>query len=218
MRTAIFSLLLLATFSVQAFTVTVDSTHREVEAHSEIVGESSDHDYLDTFAAGSWNENVSTFVSDQYFTNDNSASAGQNSNIGASGSYSLYEISYSGGGGFSGWDNNWGTSSFSATITFDQGVYYSVSGSCGIYGSVGGTLFDDNGCGSADGSFSGSGYLEAGTYNLNAFAAMYSGGSSSGGSNSNFNASFSAVPIPAAVWLFGSALAGLGWLRRRQQP
>jgi len=25
----------------------------------------------------------------------------------------------------------------------------------------------------------------------------------------------SVVPIPAAVWLFGSALAGLGWLRRR---
>jgi hypothetical protein len=26
----------------------------------------------------------------------------------------------------------------------------------------------------------------------------------------------SAVPIPAAVWLFGSALAGLGWIRRKQ--
>ena len=26
----------------------------------------------------------------------------------------------------------------------------------------------------------------------------------------------SVVPIPAAVWLFGSALAGLGWLRRKQ--
>jgi hypothetical protein len=26
----------------------------------------------------------------------------------------------------------------------------------------------------------------------------------------------SAVPVPAAVWLFGSALAGLGWIRRRQ--
>jgi hypothetical protein len=25
-----------------------------------------------------------------------------------------------------------------------------------------------------------------------------------------------AVPIPAAVWLFGSALAGLGWIRRRK--
>lgn len=29
----------------------------------------------------------------------------------------------------------------------------------------------------------------------------------------NINASV--VPIPAAVWLFGSALAGLGWLRRK---
>lgn len=26
----------------------------------------------------------------------------------------------------------------------------------------------------------------------------------------------SEVPVPAAVWLFGSALAGLGWMRRRQ--
>ena len=26
----------------------------------------------------------------------------------------------------------------------------------------------------------------------------------------------SEVPIPAAVWLFGSALAGLGWIRRKQ--
>jgi hypothetical protein len=27
---------------------------------------------------------------------------------------------------------------------------------------------------------------------------------------------FSVVPIPASVWLFGSALAGLGWIRRKQ--
>jgi hypothetical protein len=26
----------------------------------------------------------------------------------------------------------------------------------------------------------------------------------------------SIVPVPAAVWLFGSALAGLGWMRRKQ--
>jgi hypothetical protein len=25
-----------------------------------------------------------------------------------------------------------------------------------------------------------------------------------------------AVPVPAAVWLFGSALAGLGWQRRKK--
>jgi hypothetical protein len=30
------------------------------------------------------------------------------------------------------------------------------------------------------------------------------------------NLTYSVVPIPAAVWLFGSALAGLGWLRRKQ--
>ena len=31
-----------------------------------------------------------------------------------------------------------------------------------------------------------------------------------------FSTSWSVVPLPAAVWLFGSALAGLGWLRRRR--
>jgi hypothetical protein len=30
------------------------------------------------------------------------------------------------------------------------------------------------------------------------------------------NVTVSAVPVPAAVWLFGSGLAGLGWLRRKQ--
>jgi hypothetical protein len=30
------------------------------------------------------------------------------------------------------------------------------------------------------------------------------------------NVYLQAVPVPAAVWLFGSALAGLGWMRRKQ--
>jgi len=30
------------------------------------------------------------------------------------------------------------------------------------------------------------------------------------------NINVSEVPIPAAVWLFGSALAGLGWLSRKR--
>lgn len=29
---------------------------------------------------------------------------------------------------------------------------------------------------------------------------------------------FTIVPVPAAVWLFGSALLGLGWLRQRRRP
>jgi hypothetical protein len=31
----------------------------------------------------------------------------------------------------------------------------------------------------------------------------------------NYGLKASTVPIPAAVWLFGSALAGLGWIRRK---
>jgi hypothetical protein len=30
------------------------------------------------------------------------------------------------------------------------------------------------------------------------------------------NVNINEVPIPAAVWLFGSALGGLGWMRRRK--
>jgi len=39
------------------------------------------------------------------------------------------------------------------------------------------------------------------------------------GSTSNYyisEANISAVPVPAAVWLFGSALGALGWVRRRK--
>jgi hypothetical protein len=34
--------------------------------------------------------------------------------------------------------------------------------------------------------------------------------------NASIATAWSVVPLPAAVWLFGSALAGLGWFRRRQ--
>ncbi|MGI9289665.1 MAG: VPLPA-CTERM sorting domain-containing protein [Gammaproteobacteria bacterium] len=50
---------------------------------------------------------------------------------------------------------------------------------------------------------------------------MYFGVSDFGGSPATLQVrgtvnSISAVPIPAAAWLFGSALAGLGWMRRKQ--
>ena len=37
-----------------------------------------------------------------------------------------------------------------------------------------------------------------------------------GNSLSMDNMVVTTVPVPAAVWLFGSALAGLGWIRRKQ--
>ena len=40
---------------------------------------------------------------------------------------------------------------------------------------------------------------------------------SPGGSFLVRNSQLSVVPLPAAVWVFGAALAGLGWLTRRQK-
>jgi hypothetical protein len=57
-----------------------------------------------------------------------------------------------------------------------------------------------------DNSWTGIAKLELGSTRGEAYGAV-------GGYDNIFVTS---VPIPAAVWLFGSALAGLGWLRRRQ--
>jgi hypothetical protein len=35
------------------------------------------------------------------------------------------------------------------------------------------------------------------------------------GNNSIYEVALTPVPVPAAVWLFGSALGLLGWMRRR---
>ncbi|MDB4307754.1 VPLPA-CTERM sorting domain-containing protein [Gammaproteobacteria bacterium] len=45
---------------------------------------------------------------------------------------------------------------------------------------------------------------------------LYDGRIITAGDGVSFRAYGSAVPIPAAAWLFGSALAGLGWIKRKQ--
>lgn len=52
-----------------------------------------------------------------------------------------------------------------------------------------------------------SGNLIAGTYYLDIF----------GDAGLGYSGSISAVPLPAAAWLFGSALLGMGALRRKQK-
>ena len=66
-----------------------------------------------------------------------------------------------------------------------------------------------------------SGFLIDGVYTINATAVISGGGFNGGGAWYDFNGEFGTtavafVPVPAAVWLFGSALAGLGWMRRKQ--
>jgi hypothetical protein len=64
-------------------------------------------------------------------------------------------------------------------------------------------------------------YLAEGAPGSQSFAIMKLGPFDTLGESGQVIASgttVSAVPIPAAVWLFGSALAGLGWLRRDRQP
>lgn len=64
-----------------------------------------------------------------------------------------------------------------------------------------------------------SGFLADGDYQINVNAGV--GHPNSGGADFDFTGEFGTsevafVPIPAAVWLFGSGLGFLGWMRRRQ--
>jgi len=59
-------------------------------------------------------------------------------------------------------------------------------------------------------------YADINRLEFTSFGGVFAGGD--GGNGAQFamdNFTYSAVPIPAAAWLFGSALAGLGWMRRR---
>jgi hypothetical protein len=68
------------------------------------------------------------------------------------------------------------------------------------------------------GSFSDLIALDAGTYEMTLSLGVNSYANENMGvvtASPTMNFNVTAVPIPAAVWLFGSALAGLGWFRRK---
>ena len=58
-------------------------------------------------------------------------------------------------------------------------------------------------------------FLSTGAFTVNLLPNVNCSGCT-GVSGTLATASMSAVPVPAAAWLFGSALAGLGWMRRKQ--
>lgn len=81
-------------------------------------------------------------------------------------------------------------------------------------------FFDGNIATQADGPFSFSGTLSAGTYTLMIDALAFVDGSQYATSGFNYDlqlTAVSAVPLPAAAWLFGSGLIGLiGFARRKK--
>jgi hypothetical protein len=106
------------------------------------------------------------------------------------------------GGAFSFYGADFSTALFGDPALMDSGIYGQVFG--------GGSAVDPIGSGDWLN-------LESVSFSLGAF--FLAGGS--GFSSTTLvltidNVNAQVVPLPAAVWLFGSALAGLGWMRRKQ--
>ncbi|MCW9014297.1 MAG: VPLPA-CTERM sorting domain-containing protein [Gammaproteobacteria bacterium] len=96
--------------------------------------------------------------------------------------------------------------------------------------SLTGNLFTDSlGLGSASVNFNGhtstalddpfsfNGYLAAGTYNLSIDALAYIDSASRATASFDYDLQLTAVPVPAAVWLFGSGIVALVGLARRKK-
>lgn len=95
---------------------------------------------------------------------------------------------------------------FQVTFTLDQAHSYSAS-------SYGSGQFSLSNVFSGTGALNYSGILEPGTYDL--YFGLYSSGS--GSASGDFEMTLaSAVPVPAAVWLFASGLLGMIGVARRK--
>jgi hypothetical protein len=208
------AVLLLVTGLAQAFSVTVDSASRSVSAAADDFGGGYNYDGDSTALTGDWSSEAHAGV--QYASGESD----QTSNIRATGEYAVYSIDYSGYARSGGVDYGRGSTSLSVWLTFSEDVFY---------------LLDTSTCqnnislrldgGSSIGLCSPGnrvGLIEAGRYRLdmgntaNVSGVDDNGYATGASSRSDYIVSFSKVPVPAAVWLFGSALGALGWVRRRR--
>lgn len=96
------------------------------------------------------------------------------------------------------------------TYTLTGNLFAEAQGDVNLY-------FDGNSASEVDGAYSFSGYLAAGTHNLSidAIAALADTGRAY--SDFTYDLQLTAVPVPAAVWLFGSGLLGLITVARRRK-
>jgi hypothetical protein len=129
---------------------------------------------------------------------------------------------------------NTGTKSFGGTVSGSGGPGIGFTAAVLFERTDGGAfavqsldlLLDSNGSTSTTGTLAGGGAASLGVpvgtgdwLNLESLSFFAEGAAGPGFSTATIeldNIVVSAVPIPAAVWLFGSALVGLGWLKRKQ--
>jgi hypothetical protein len=206
LRNIIFAAGFMLASVANAFNVTVDSAYREIGWNGIASTSTTNTGLFDEI----------DYVENSSFNGEGHAE--QVSIIAASGAYTDYLLSFNGSAVMTSVEQQGGdhaVSLMNVTLTFDEAVNWATSGNC-----IGETTCGIAVAGINDyhafayDSFDGSGTLAAGTYD---FSFLVDTPDYGGGFLEDGQIAFSAaVPVPAAVWLFGSALAGLGWLRRKQ--
>ena len=225
MRTIVGLVLLVCCGSVQAFNVTVElGIARALAGYA--LGELGNNSVDLHQGTGDWSGSIVYHVSDAPYWSSYSDYAEANvsaSHIDDSGEYSnSWEMSLSGSGfnhsaefieNFGGWPDGYALRSDIKTVSrmeIDQDVKWTFT--CDPEKNHG--FLNISGIGNHD--CGESGLLSAGRYEIQLTSELFTTepwvdelGEFSG------SFSMSAIPIPAAVWLFGSALAGLGFFRRK---
>ena len=125
----------------------------------------------------------------------------------ASGTFNCYEGAFGGVVGASICGNyNFGSNGANQSTVNTDGSGKSLNSVPGTWGSA-----DDGDIGPAQSIADFSGF----TYTDSGGTRTYENGGATTGSIWVFSSNVAAVPVPAAAWLFGSALGLLGWARRR---
>jgi hypothetical protein len=209
MKNLIAAVLLLGCGVAQAFTVTVNSVERSVLVRNSDGFFFSVEEITDA-NTGAWADVISF--------DDRVSAEVTASNVPDSGSYSLYELDMVGSlvANSSGFITS-ANAELNINVTFDTDMRLVLS--CFDVGVFGGTSVAIDGANTGEQSMQCGDevVLASGTHDLdflNIVSANF-GGSQTYDFDATLSMTASAVPIPAAVWFFGSALAGLGWFRRK---
>ena len=183
------------------------SINRHLGVHVDTTNSTADSDFIDNTTTGNWDHQLQKDLTDPVTGDWVQATASQNSLVNLnnslviSGSLSA-SVNYTGDtSNLDGSANAYILVGF--TVTNTPAPYnYGMNG----IGDMLVTLYDSNSV-----SYGSSGILNPGDYQLYAYVAA---GGLSASNMSSANLSFTAVPIPSALWLLGSGLIGFVGIKR----